>query len=196
VDRPAADADARHDDDVNLRRLILNQRALLCLAVFIGTTRMAWADGGLPRVSEQAGGYRVSVFTSPMPFRAGLVDISMLVQDADSGELLPSVQVIVRATPRDRPNQSVTHPATAEAATNKLCRAAMFELPGPGWWDFELEIEGDRGPARVRFALEAADRLPEWWALAPWIGWPALAIGLFSVHQVLVRRKPPGNRRL
>jgi hypothetical protein len=195
VDRAAADANARHDD-VNLRRLILNQRALHCLAVFIGTTRMAWADGGVPRVSEQTGGYRVSVFTSPTPFRAGPVDISVLVQDADSGELLPSVQVFVRATPRDRPNQSVNHPATAEAATNKLYFAAMFELPEPGWYDFDVTIKGERGPARVRFALEAADRLPEWWALAPWIGWPALAIGLFSVHQILVRRKSPGSRRL
>jgi hypothetical protein len=163
---------------------------LLAVSSFIlHPSSFALADGGVPRISELAGGYRVSVFTSPTPFRAGPVDLSVLVQDADSGDLAVGVQITVRATLRDRPNLSVTHPAMAEAATNKLYRAAVFELPEPGWWDFEVAVEGTRGPAQVYFALEAADRLPQWRALAPWIGWPALAIGLFSVHRYLVRRK-------
>jgi hypothetical protein len=117
------------------------------------------------------------------------VDISVLVQDADSGELVRDVRVTVRTAPRDRPETVVSHPATEEAATNKFYRAAVFELPEPGWWDMEVTVEGGRGSAQVRFALEAADRPPRWWVLAPWVGWPALAVVLFSVHQVLVRRR-------
>src|SRR5439155_5475524 len=150
---------------------------------------LAWADGGVPRLSERAGGYRVSVFTSPTPFRAGPVDVSVLVQDADSGELVRDVRVTVRAAPRDRPGTGVSHPATVDAATNKPYRAAVFELPEPGWWDMEVSVEGGLGSAHVRFALEAADPPPRWWALAPWVVWPALAVGLFSLHQVLVRRR-------
>jgi hypothetical protein len=99
--------------------------------------------------------------------------------------------VTVRAVPRGRPDTAVSQPATAEAATNKLYRAAEFELPEPGWWDVDVTVEGGRGPARARFAVEAADPPPRWWAMAPWDGWPALAVALFSVHQVLVRRRTP-----
>src|SRR5262249_35760515 len=139
------------------------------------------ADGGVPRLSERAAGYRVSVFTSPMPFRAGPVDVSVLVQDADSGELVPDARVTVRAVPRERPEAAVRRTATADAATNKLYRAAVFDLPEPGWWDMEVTVEGERGSAQVRLAVEAADPPPQWWLLAPWVGWPALAVALFSL---------------
>jgi hypothetical protein len=163
--------------------------ALLVSSLIPHPSSLARADGGVPRLSERAGGYRVSVFTSPTPFRAGPVDVSVLVQDADSGELVPDVRVTVRTAPHGRPEAAVCHPATTEAATNKLYRAAVFELPEPGWWDLEVTVEGGRGAARVRFAVEAADPPPRWWALAPWVGWPALAVALFSLHQVLVRRR-------
>jgi hypothetical protein len=176
-------------------------RCLLPAACCLLSGAAARADGGVPRLSERAGGYRLSVFTSPTPFRAGPVDVSVLVQDADSGELVSDVQVTIRAVPRGWPEQAIIHPATAETATNKLYRAAVFDLSEPGWWEMEVTVEGDRGPARVSFALEAGDPPPRWWALAPWIGWPALAVALFSLHLVLVRRKarcagsrPPGRR--
>jgi hypothetical protein len=164
-------------------------RLLLVSSFILRPSSVALADGGVPRLSERAGSYRVSVFTSPTPVRAGLVDVSVLVQDADTGALVPDVHVTVRAAPRGRPETVISNSATAEAATNKLYRAAEFEIPEAGWWDFEVAVEGERGPARVRFALEAADRPPAWWTLAPWVGWPALAVALFSLHQVLVRRK-------
>ena len=46
----------------------------------------AWGDGGTVRLSRCEGDYRISVFTAPTPFRAGPVDISVLVQDAATGE--------------------------------------------------------------------------------------------------------------
>ncbi len=149
------------------------------------------ADGGAVRLSERAGGYRVTVFTDPTPLRAGPVDVSVFVQDADTGEPAAGVRVTVRAAPRGRPGEAVGHAATAEAATNKLFRSAVFELPESGWWDVEATVEGERGQARVRFEAEVADRLASWQAMAPWIGWPALAVLLFVVHHVLVRRNRP-----
>src|SRR5262245_62779881 len=87
---------------------------LLVSSLILHPSSLAWADGGVPRLSERVGGYRVSVFTSPTPFRAGPVDVSVLVQDADSGEMLPEVRVIVRAVPRGRPEAAVSHSGTAE----------------------------------------------------------------------------------
>ena len=148
------------------------------------------ADGGAVRLRERAGGYQVAVFTSPTPFRAGPVDVSVLVQDAATGECVPEAQVTVRLTARGT-GEVLEYPATAEAATNKLFHAADFQLPEPGWWDVEVAVEGPQGPALLRFGVEADEPPPRWLGLWPWFMWPALAVALFGVHQVLVRRRIP-----
>ena len=150
------------------------------------------ADGGTVRLSQRQGNYQITVFTEPTPLRAGPVDVSVLVQDARTGQPLPRVEVTVRAAPRGRANEAIFHPATNKAATNKLFRAAVFELPEPGWWEVDVTIEGTHGPARVRFEVEAAESPPYWLALWPWLSWPALAIVLYCIHQLLVR----GRRRV
>ena len=108
----------------------------------------ARGDGGTVRVSRREGAYRISVFTTPTPFRAGPVDISVLVQDATTAELMNEAQVTVRLTPRDRPGETVHHAAAVGAATNKLFQAVTVELAEPGWWEVEVAVEGSRGSAK------------------------------------------------
>ena len=151
---------------------------------------LARADGGAVRLRQKAGGYQVAVFTLPTPFRAGPVDVSVLVQDAATGECVPEARVTVRLKGRGT-GEVLKYPATTEAATNRLFHAAVFELPGPGWWDVEVAVEGSLGPAVVRFGVEADEQPPRWLELWPWFTWPALVVALFGVHRVLVRRKAP-----
>jgi hypothetical protein len=176
-----------------MARRIMPMLLLLSLGCVLAESGMARGDGGTVRLSEQHGSYRLTVFTSPAPFRVGPVDVSVLVQDAAAGEPLPDAGVTVRMTPRGRPEAGMEQTATTEAATNKLFRAALFDLPEPGWWDVEVAVDGASGGAQVRFAVEAAEPLPRWPTLWAWIGWPAVAVLLFALHQVLVRRK--GGRR-
>lgn len=150
---------------------------------------MVRADGGAVRLSERQGGYQITAFTSPTPFRAGPVDISVLVQDAADGEAAADIRVVVRIAPIDRPDEALTEAATTAAATNKLFRSALFELPAPGRWQVIIAVEGPAGPAEARFELEAGESLPHWLAIWPWIGWPVIAIALFGVHQFLVWRR-------
>src|SRR5262245_18850191 len=145
------------------------------------------ADGGTLCLVEQTGGYRVALFSSPTPFRAGPVDLSVLVQDASTGRQLSQARVNLRLYLHGGRGAIVDCPATTEAATNKLFYAAKFELPVPGLWKVEIHIDGPRGKAVVRCELEAAEALPAWLEFWPWVGWPALVILLFGVHQFLVR---------
>jgi hypothetical protein len=174
-----------------MARRIVPAVCLLSLACLLAGPwcGVAWADGGTIRLSERRGDYRITVFTSPIPLRAGPVDVSVLVQDADTGEAVTQADVGVRAAPRGRVGVGVYHAATTAAATNKLFRAALFELPEPGWWEIEVAVDGPRGAAQVRFEVAAAEPLPQWPALWAWIGWPAAAVLLFAIHQVLVKRK-------
>jgi hypothetical protein len=146
----------------------------------------ARADGGSLVLSEKRGGYQITVFTAPTPFRAGPVDISTLVQDASTGDLVTRAQVIVRMTKPGR--LALEYPATFEAATNKLFRAAQFELPEPGRWNMQVEVDASHGAAIISGEIEAADPLPRWAEMLPWTAWPALAIVLFSIREVLARR--------
>lgn len=159
---------------------------LLASPLILHPSSLLRADGGTVRMSEKRGDLLITVFTAPAPFRAGPVDVSVLVQDASTREPVLHTRVTVRMSKPGR--LALEYPATGEAATNKLLHAAQFELPEPGRWQLQVQVEGVQGPAVLDGELEAAAPLPPWRELWPWIGWPALAIALFGIHQVLARR--------
>src|SRR5947207_14784509 len=90
---------------------------------------VALADGGRVVLMERQGAYRISVFMSPDPLRAGPIDISVLLQGAETGIPISNAQVNVSLTPSGRHGITIHAVATNEAATNKLLSAALVELP-------------------------------------------------------------------
>ena len=156
---------------------------------------VAQADGGRVALVERRGGLQISVFTSPNPLRAGPVDISVLVQDAETKQPLGDAQVFVDLTLRENPERRIRAAATSAAATNKLMLSALVELPEPGWWDVEVLCRTDDAAAQVQFALEAGRPLPRWLAVWPWFSWPLGVVLLFGVHRWLVWRRQSDARR-
>jgi hypothetical protein len=161
---------------------------LVCAFLISGSCPIrARGDGGTLRFSEAKGGYLVSVFTLPAPFRAGIVDISVLVQEAETGAPVPQAQVTVVMS---RPDQApLAYAATSTAATNKLMRAAQFELPTSGSWALSVHVEGPHGAVEFGWELEAAEPMPRWRELWPWLGLPGFALVLFAVHRLFVTRR-------
>lgn len=162
---------------------------LLCWLVLGPCCAIATADGGRVVLVEKQGDYRISVFASPDPLRAGPIDISILTQDATTDAPIADAQMDVTLSPRDQRGPTLRATATSAAATNKLLRAALLDLPAAGAWDVEIAITADRGPANVRFAIEAGPPLPRWLTVWPWFTWPIGAVFLFSLHRHLVWRK-------
>jgi hypothetical protein len=150
---------------------------------------VAVADGGNLQVSQRRGNYQIAVFSSPTPLRVGPVDVSVLLLNADSGSLVDDAVVKVTATLLDRPAAIVTQPATIDAATNKLFRAATFDLPTAGRWRFEATIGGPLGSARTAFDTEVANQLPRALALWPWLAWPVIPIALYGLRELTSRRR-------
>lgn len=169
----------------------------LLLACFYSA--QAWADGGLLRLSETVGSYRIAAFTDPTPLRAGNVDLSVWVQAIDSPALLEPAAIRIVAKQVDRRLQ-IAASATREAATNKLLQAAQLELPAAGVWRFEITIRQsalpNAEPMVIAFDAEVAEPLPRWRELATWIFWPFIPIGLFGLHIGLSARRgrPTGLR--
>ncbi|MGE3805470.1 MAG: hypothetical protein AB7K24_12415 [Gemmataceae bacterium] len=137
-------------------------------------------DGGTVRYARDCGPYRVTVFTSPTPFRVGPVDVSLLVQDAKTHEPLEGVRANLHLLPREG-GVDVEVLATRAAATNKLYLSAKFELTAAGTYDCKADIDGPAGPARATFTLEAGEKLPPWGDLWLWFAWPIVPIGLFAL---------------
>jgi hypothetical protein len=163
-------------------------RLLIGCCLTAALSALALADGGAVRALREAGGYRIAVFTSPNPLVAGQVDVSVLVQDAKTHATLDDVAVNVSVSHRGRPAAALDRAATRTAATNKLFRAALFELQ-PGRYDVEVICRVDGPAQRVRFAMEVGEPLAGAAALWPWFTWPVVPLALFALHLVLSR--PP-----
>jgi hypothetical protein len=161
----------------------------LMVYIFFLLPAVTRADGGTIRLSERHGPFQVTIFTSPTPLRAGPVDVSVLVMDLASGRPIQDAEVTVRAMHLASRGESIVISATSGAATNKLLRAAVFELPAAGTWRIEVDVQSQLGPARVHFEVDVAEPPPRWVSLWPWITWPGLVMVFFGVHQWLVRRR-------
>jgi hypothetical protein len=148
-----------------------------------------WADGGAVRAIERDGPFQISAFTSPNPLVAGPADISVLVQNAATLELVADADVQVVIKPRGRAYGAIARPATTQAATNKLFRACLVELEA-GWYDVVVTCRADRGRGQVRFALEVGAAGTQLATLWPWFTWPAVPVVLFGLHQILSRKRP------
>ena len=152
-----------------------------------------WADGGVVRWSEKQVGVELTVFTSPNPLRAGPIDVSVLVQNSETGDTITDADVQVRLMPHDRTASPVHAVATHADATNKLLQAALVELPTTGEWDVEVECTTAAGAGTrtsvALFSIEAGSPLPRWLAVWPWFTWPLAVVLLFGIHRRLVARK-------
>jgi hypothetical protein len=163
-----------------------------------------FGDGGTLRLTHHFGKYQISVFTSPTLLRAGPVDISVLVQDAHSEQVRADVPVTIQLQRIDQTGSIFLQPATAAAATNKLFRAALFDIPDSGVWKATISIGESatrtesvvaaQNPALLTFEFEVAPPPPPWLQLAPWVGWPFALAGLFVLHQRLVYRRERFSR--
>ncbi|MBI2825442.1 MAG: hypothetical protein HYX69_12215 [Planctomycetia bacterium] len=159
---------------------------LASFAIVAAWCAAARADGGLLRASDRLGPWRVSIFTSPTPLVAGAVDVSVLVQDAETDAVVPDATVTVEAH-SDSSGAIVRVPATSAAATNKLFQAARCDLPAAGTWRFSVEVAQGGNVRCLGFDADVAEPLLPSGELALWIGWPVVPIALFLVHHRLVR---------
>ncbi len=113
------------------------------------------ANGGTVRISEApVGPWRVTVYSSPTPLRTGEVDVSVLIQD--SADRVLDVPVAVAARPIGFEAPTIRRRATRRQATNKLFKAAKFDVETPGEWEFVVRV----GPAAEVRGGEVSFRAP------------------------------------
>ena len=130
----------------------MRYRTALIVAIILQFPSMLLADGGTLRLSQRSGDFQVSVFTLPAVLRCGMIDISVLVQDAATGKVRIDVPATIRLTRKDekggdQPTDVLEQAASMSAATNKLFQAATFEVPQPGNWCGSVSLGAESADA-------------------------------------------------
>ena len=125
----------------------------------------------------------MAIFTQPDPLVAGPADISVLLQDRESGEpvLDADVTLVVSGPGAERTIRAGRH------SRNRLFYGATVDL-APGSWTATARVRRGTAASDARAAFEvgpyAADRFRPW----PYLALPPVVIVLFAANRRLRRR--------
>lgn len=148
------------------------------------------ADGGTVQFHKQAGPFDITLFSSPVPLRAGRVDLSLMVQNLTDHSHIHNANVTVHLRKSTAENVvEIMAPATHAKAANKLLYAAEMTIPSPGEWRVNVEIDAAGATATATGEIEVLP--PQAPAVTYW-GYFALipfAILLFLFNRWLRRRR-------
>jgi hypothetical protein len=176
VDSLSADANAWHDP---LRI------AFLALVTLLPS--LLYADGGALQMRVQDAGLVLTAFTSPVPLRVGMADVSVLVQRAVDQSPVMDGEVTLRLSGPQ--GAEITFHATHAQATNKLLYAANVNFASAGDWTLKVNYRNGRDSANAvtKFAV-----LPEAPLLLTY--WPDFAVVpvglmLFALNQWLKAKR-------
>ncbi len=189
--------------------LPFRRRCWLVTGFLLAAARASWADGGAVLSQQVVGPYRITLFGSPSPLRAGPADLSVMLQDAQTGAPVLDQAVAIQVMKAASSDSSSTAwvppccsmktstaavPATHAAAQNKLLYAANFLLPASGRHDISVTIgaPGSASPLSTLPTLHTqltiappAPPLTGYWA---YLAAPPLVVVGFALNQRLRRR--------
>lgn len=139
---------------------------------------------------KTAGPFVVTVFSEPVPLRAGTADLSVMLENAADRSTILDAHVMLRLRKTESGNiVEVAAPASHEHATNKLLYAASVTLPSPGVWQITVDVRknGDSASASSDLhVLPAELPVKEHWPLFAVV--PVMIL-LFVLNQWLKSRR-------
>jgi hypothetical protein len=157
-------------------------KRLFPLAALLLWVTAAYGDGGTMLLHQDAGAFTVTLFAAPQPLHTGAADLSVMVQDRSSGEVLldPTIDITVGTQQTVRLERG--------QASNRLLQAATVHFPKAGKWRLGLSIH--RGNDAAQLSTECTVEPDRSRATLVWF-YVLLPIGvilLFIIHQVLKLR--------
>jgi hypothetical protein len=169
------------------------------LALSLLAVASCCADGGAIVTKQTVNGFDVTVFASPAPLRAGPVDVSVLVQQAEKPILDAAVEVAWNPSSSSSPEwappccamESDTEriPALRAHSNNRFLYSAIVQMKSSGRSQLEVVVsQGDR-EARLSCALDVGQPLPPALAFWPWLIFPPVAVAGFALHQNLAKSR-------
>ena len=153
-----------------------------------GIAAAAHGDGGRLQMRQVAGPFVVSLFTAPESLAVGPADLSVMVEEQGSNEVLLDADVVVTLTSEDARTAPVIAHLSHVHSTNRLLEDAVIQLPHAGRWHAVIHIREAGREATASTDLMVANysaRRSTVWLFAIL---PICAIALFAWVQVAKRR--------
>jgi hypothetical protein len=159
--------------------------AFLMLAM--GATA-AHADGGAMLLHQDAGAFTITLFAAPQPLHTGAADISVMVQDRSSGQvLLDPVIDLTLAPPAANPAPQTVRLAKGQAS-NRLLQASTVHFSSAGKWHLTLAVRRGNDAAQLVTACTVEPDHSRATLVWFYVLLPVAVILLFIIHQVLKLR--------
>jgi len=117
-------------------------------------------DEAVVRAQDVSGPFNVSVFAAPDPLPVGPCDISVLVQNRDSGGTILDAVVDISVESVGGHAGAGSVRATREQSANKLLEAATVDFPGSGAWQLRVTIHRGPDEGAVVSRVEVASASP------------------------------------
>jgi hypothetical protein len=147
-------------------------RALGALLLLASWAPVSYADGGAVLFRQDAGSFTVTLFAASQPLHAGPADLSVMVQDKATGEVLldPQVDLTVGGE-------------TVRFQPNRLMQLATVTFSHAGDWKLKLRVH--RGGETAEFTRECTVEPDHSRARIVWfyVLLPVVIILLFLLYQ-------------
>jgi hypothetical protein len=159
--------------------------AFLILAMGASAAR---ADGGAVLLHQDAGAFTITLFAAPQPLHTGAADLSVMVQDRSSGEILLDPVIDLTVAPADANATQQTVRLAKGQAGNRLLQASTVHFSSAGKWRVTLAVR--RGNDTAQLSTECTVEPDRSRATLVWfyVLLPVGIILLFVIHQVLKLR--------
>ena len=120
----------------------------------------AHADGGRLQLRQAAGPFVISLFSTPESLGVGPADLSVMVEEQGSGNVLLDADVTLTLTSEvDRVAPVIAHVSHAHA-TNRLLQDAVVQLPHAGRWHAIVHVSEAGREVSVATDLAVANHSP------------------------------------
>jgi hypothetical protein len=171
--------------------------AALIGALFVAT--IARADGGVVLAEGPAGPFEITVLASPSPLRAGPSEWSVLVRRSSDGEIAldARVEIVLGAGGASFPphGSTIAVEATRSTSANRLLHTARLDRIADGSQRAEVRVRDGQSAGSLSFEVSVAPARSPWEQQWRSLALPPVALALFAIHQMLVRRRGAPRRR-
>ena len=166
-----------------LQRVRVFEIVLVSLALMQGA---AFADGGKLQASELSGPFVISLYTSPIPLRTGMVELTTLITNSTDGT--PVLDAAVQIQLRSEMDPESVFVMSAKRGGDGLRYFTTPKLKPAGPWSIRIDASSPKGSGTFTHTLAVKEALPIYITLWPVLAFPVIGIAVFALHQRLRKR--------
>jgi hypothetical protein len=135
--------------------------SLLAAAILFVEVVEAHAGGKMQLASQDAGPFKLTVWTSPDPAQIGEVHVAAAVASAEDALPVLDAGVFIEMVPQSGPGARLSGEATTEDSVNQFLYEAIFDVDHEGFYQVTVTATGTDGrQGVVSFALEVGPAPP------------------------------------